>query len=172
VKKGTFFSFILYGWCNTSFISLCIITSSSLKILEFSSFLCYFHNYMLVLKGFVQFPSSLDVWKSMTSFDLRAYLFLYSEVSSFTSSSIFYPMLIFIYFIYFLLLCWVGLHCRIYKSSYNISNISCLNSPPPPFSFIHSCLASWNSFNRPHFSTYILMYTVFTLYSPSCTQDL
>jgi hypothetical protein len=29
--------------------------------------------------------------------------------------------------------CWVGVHCGIYKSSYNISY---LNSPPPPFSFI------------------------------------
>jgi hypothetical protein len=36
-------------------------------------------------------------------------------------------------FIYFfpLLLCWVGVHCGIYKGSYNVSNISYLNSPPP-----------------------------------------
>jgi hypothetical protein len=41
------------------------------------------------------------------------------------------------YFLFFLLLlCWVEIHCGIYKSSYNISNISFLNSPPPPFSFI------------------------------------
>jgi hypothetical protein len=32
-------------------------------------------------------------------------------------------------------LCWVGVHCGIYKTSYNVSNISHLNSPPPPFSF-------------------------------------
>jgi hypothetical protein len=30
----------------------------------------------------------------------------------------------------FLLLCWVGVHCGIYKSSYNVSNISYLNSLP------------------------------------------
>jgi hypothetical protein len=34
------------------------------------------------------------------------------------------------------LLCWVEVHCGIHKSSYNISNISYLNSPPPSFSFI------------------------------------
>jgi hypothetical protein len=30
----------------------------------------------------------------------------------------------------------LGVHCDIYISSYNKSNISDLNSPPPPFSFI------------------------------------
>jgi hypothetical protein len=40
-------------------------------------------------------------------------------------------------FLNVLLLCCVGLHCSIYKSSYNVSNISYLNLPPPPFSFIH-----------------------------------
>jgi hypothetical protein len=40
----------------------------------------------------------------------------------------------------------VGVHCGIYKSSYNISNISYLNSPSPPFSFIPSSSHSWNSF--------------------------
>jgi hypothetical protein len=34
--------------------------------------------------------------------------------------------------------CCAGVHCGIYKSSYNISNISKWNSPPPPFSFIPS----------------------------------
>jgi hypothetical protein len=34
-------------------------------------------------------------------------------------------------FIYlFILLSWVGIHCDIYKSSYNVLNISYLNSPP------------------------------------------
>jgi hypothetical protein len=32
-------------------------------------------------------------------------------------------------FSFFLLLCWVGVHCDIYKSSFNISDISYLNSP-------------------------------------------
>jgi hypothetical protein len=32
----------------------------------------------------------------------------------------------------------LGVHCGMYKSSYDISNISCLNSPPPSFSFILS----------------------------------
>jgi hypothetical protein len=36
------------------------------------------------------------------------------------------------FFVYsfILLLCWVGLHCGIYKCSYNISNLSYLNSSP------------------------------------------
>jgi hypothetical protein len=60
--------------------------------------------------------------------------------------------------------CWAGWgpHCGFYKSS---SNISYLNSCPPPFSFIHPY--SWNSFNRYHFSIYIHVNIVFALYSPS-----
>jgi hypothetical protein len=46
--------------------------------------------------------------------------------------------------IFFSLLCWVRVHCGIYKSSYTISNTSYLNSLPPLFSFItsypHSCI--------------------------------
>jgi hypothetical protein len=38
--------------------------------------------------------------------------------------------------LYFLLMCWVGVHSGINKSSYNISNISYLNSPLPPLFFI------------------------------------
>jgi hypothetical protein len=33
-------------------------------------------------------------------------------------------------------LCWVRIHCGIYKDFYNISNILYLNLPTPPFSFI------------------------------------
>jgi hypothetical protein len=40
------------------------------------------------------------------------------------------------FFFSFLLLYWVGTQCGIYKSSYNISNVSYLNSPTPWFSFI------------------------------------
>jgi hypothetical protein len=52
-----------------------------------------------------------------------------------------------------------------HKCSYNISNISCLNSPSPSFffslSFPHSC----NSFNRYHFSIHVN--TACALYLPS-----
>jgi hypothetical protein len=59
----------------------------------------------------------------------------------------------------------LGAHCGIYKSSYNISNISYWihslhHSPLSP------SLHSWNSFNRSHFSIYIHMYTVFAPNSP------
>jgi hypothetical protein len=86
-------------------------------------------------------------------------------------------------FFLFLLFFWIGLHHGIYKGSYNISNISYLNSPPPPFSFIshppnththahthtHTHTHhSWNSFNRYHFSIYIHVHTILP-YSPSYT---
>jgi hypothetical protein len=61
----------------------------------------------------------------------------------------------FIFLFFFLLLCWLRVHCGIHKCSYNMSNISYLNSP-----FHHSVLlplspsTSWNSFNRTHFHIY------------------
>jgi hypothetical protein len=69
----------------------------------------------------------------------------------------------------FLLLCWVGVHCGIYKSSYNIPNTSYVNLPPPSFSFILPSPHSWNSFNSYHLSIYTHVYTVFALYSSSHT---
>jgi hypothetical protein len=65
------------------------------------------------------------------------------------------------------LLCWVGIHCGIYKYSYNISNTSYLNSLPPSFYFISLSRHSWNSFDRYHFSVYIHAHTVLALYLPS-----
>jgi hypothetical protein len=70
-------------------------------------------------------------------------------------------------FIFFLLLCWVGVHCSIYKSSYNISNVSYLNTPPQLLSLIPPSTDSWNSFNKYHFCilhrcVYIIC-TIFTL---------
>jgi hypothetical protein len=47
-----------------------------------------------------------------------------------------YPMFSNLFKISFLL-CWVGIHCDIYKSSYNISNVSYLNSPLQQISFFH-----------------------------------
>jgi hypothetical protein len=58
-------------------------------------------------------------------------------------------------------------HCGIYNSSYNVSNISYLNLAPPPLSFISLLTNSWDSFNRYHFSFYIHVYTVFEPNSPS-----
>jgi hypothetical protein len=40
----------------------------------------------------------------------------------------------------FIIIIVLEVHCDIYKSSYNISNISYMISPPPPFSFISSPL--------------------------------
>jgi hypothetical protein len=61
-----------------------------------------------------------------------------------------------------------GVHCGIYKSSYNASNILYLNSLPRPtlLCFIPSPPDSWNSFNRYHFCIYLHVYTSFALYSP------
>jgi hypothetical protein len=72
------------------------------------------------------------------------------------------------YFFY----CCAGVHCGIYKSSYNISSISYSNSFPQLFSFISSSPYSWNSFNRSHFSIYIHVYRVFAPCSPFYTFSL
>jgi hypothetical protein len=66
---------------------------------------------------------------------------------------------------FFLLLCCVGVHCSIYKGSYNVSNISYLNSPPALLSISFLSPNSWNSFNRYHFCIYVYVYTLFALYS-------
>jgi hypothetical protein len=64
---------------------------------------------------------------------------------------------------FFLLLCWVGVHCGIYKSSYNVSNIlyTLLYFPSPH---------SWNGFNRYIFCVCTHVYTffcfIFTLLLP------
>jgi hypothetical protein len=42
----------------------------------------------------------------------------------------------YIAFLFFLIFIVLGVHCGVYKSSYNMSNISYWNSPPPSFSFI------------------------------------
>jgi hypothetical protein len=59
-----------------------------------------------------------------------------------------------------------GVHCDIYESSYNVSNISYLNSPPPSFSFISPFpFLEWfqqESFLHLHTCVYIF-YTIFTL---------
>jgi hypothetical protein len=47
---------------------------------------------------------------------------------------------LFFFIIIIFLLCWVGVHCSIYKGSYNVSNISFLNLPLPLLSFIPSPL--------------------------------
>jgi hypothetical protein len=54
----------------------------------------------------------------------------------------------------------VGIHCGIYKSSYNMSNISYLNSPPPLFSFILPSPHTWNRyyFKLTYMSTQYLHY--------------
>jgi hypothetical protein len=74
----------------------------------------------------------------------------------------------FIYLLsYFLLLSWVWIHCSIYKSSYNLSN---LNSPPPPLSFIHSSPDSWKFQQVPilHLHTgYVHTVYVYTVVVPN-----
>jgi hypothetical protein len=70
-----------------------------------------------------------------------------------------------------LLLCWVGVHCDIYKGSYNVSTMSYLNSPLLPVVLYPPLPHSWNSFNRYpflifHLHSYIyILCTLFTLLS-------
>jgi hypothetical protein len=48
------------------------------------------------------------------------------------------------YFIFkfFKLLCWVWVHCNIYKRSYNVSNISYLNSPLNKIRIIYHAISN------------------------------
>jgi hypothetical protein len=76
----------------------------------------------------------------------------------------------------FLLLCW-GVHCGIYESSYSLSNISYLNSPPPSFSFIlypaSPFLKQFSQVSFFHLHTCRhRIYTIFTLPSSFPTSSL
>jgi hypothetical protein len=70
-------------------------------------------------------------------------------------------------FVFFFYCCagW-GVHCSIYKGSYNKSNILYLNSAPPLLLFIPP-LNSWNTFSRYHFYTVIHVHILFSPYSSS-----
>jgi hypothetical protein len=65
-------------------------------------------------------------------------------------------------FLFFIVL---GVHCSIYKSSYNIFNVLYLNSHPPHHSLSSPFPHTWKSLNRHHFSIYIFMYIIFAPYS-------
>jgi hypothetical protein len=71
------------------------------------------------------------------------------------------------YLFIYLLFSSVGVHCSIYKSSYNVSNTSYFNSSPSLLSYIPSSPDSGNSFNMYHFWIYIYVYTLFAQYSSS-----
>jgi hypothetical protein len=91
---------------------------------------------------------------------------MYVDPLSMSKKNTYYLKLILFLIIQFIIFyCSVGVHCGIYKNIYNISNISYFNSPPPSFSFFSSSLHFWNSFSRYHFSIYMHVYTIFTLYS-------
>jgi hypothetical protein len=63
---------------------------------------------------------------------------------------------------------WGKVHCDIYKSSCNVSNIPYLNSLPPPFSFIPILFLEW--FQQVSFLPWSIhvhiFHSVFTLLSP------
>jgi hypothetical protein len=44
---------------------------------------------------------------------------------------------------------------------YNVSNISCMNSPPQLFFLTSAPLDSWSSFNTYHFCIYLHVYTFY-----------
>jgi hypothetical protein len=67
-----------------------------------------------------------------------------------------------------LLLCWVGVHCYIYTSSHNVSNISYMNSFSLLLSFILPSLNSWSSYNR-NFCTYIIFLHLYSCVHTFCT---
>jgi CBS domain containing-hemolysin-like protein len=70
----------------------------------------------------------------LSSFSLFLFSSLFFEVA--LCGCVFNLLFGFVFFHTFILLFSVGIYCEIYKGSYHMSNISYLNSPPLPFSFI------------------------------------
>jgi hypothetical protein len=74
-----------------------------------------------------------------------------------TDWSSLYMFFFFLLVFFSLLLCWMGVHCVIYKGSYSVSTISHLKSPPPPvpgivttgiifaFTHVYPCFALYSS---------------------------
>jgi hypothetical protein len=78
------------------------------------------------------------------------------------------PLLFYIVNIRFILFIIVlgGVHCVLYKDSYNVSNISYLNSPPPPLSFIPPSLISGTTSTSIIFAfTYYCFLNIFSVTS-------
>jgi hypothetical protein len=73
----------------------------------------------------------------------------------------------FLLFFFSFIVVLIGVHCGIYKGSYNVPTTAYLNSTLSPFPFIPLSLDSWNRFNRYHFCIYIHIYTFFAPYSLS-----
>jgi hypothetical protein len=67
------------------------------------------------------------------------------------------------YFFFFFYYCCAGWgYIEVFtKLSYNVSNVSFLNSPPSLLSFIPPSPNFWNSFNRYYFCIHIHVYTLF-----------
>jgi hypothetical protein len=63
--------------------------------------------------------------------------------------------------IYFCILWCAEVHCAIYIGHYNVSNVSYMNWPPQPFSFISPSPDSWKSFNRYTFYIFLHVYTFY-----------
>jgi hypothetical protein len=75
----------------------------------------------------------------------------------------------------FLLFCSIGVHCGIYKSFYTLSNISYMNSPPPPLFFLpchHPFMEQFQQVSFLHLHTCVhSICKVFTLLYPLPTMS-
>jgi hypothetical protein len=74
-----------------------------------------------------------DTFADMNSLHINLRFFCSYLLQREIKSRVVFSLTLSFCFILFLLLCWVGIHGGIYKGSYNISNISYLNSP------LHHC---------------------------------
>jgi hypothetical protein len=89
--------------------------------------------------------------------DVFYLLFIYFCVAGLSLNKFFYFFLI--YFLYYHIIVVLGVHCDIYKNSYNVSvefTLSIILLYPPSSH-------SWNSFIRPHFSIFICDFLNFFL---------
>jgi hypothetical protein len=111
----------------------------------------------------IKLPLALTVSRSQHSLFSYSKSVTYKIVSRINLLIILDKSSIFYFFIFVL-----GVHCGIYRSSDNVSNMSYVmhplhHSPLSPSSYF------WNTFKSSHFSIYIYVYTVFAPYSPSYT---
>jgi hypothetical protein len=104
---------------------------------------------------------------SLLYFLILSSFFVSSDPIPFSKSLFFvYRSWIFMFFVYYCCAGWGYL--GIYKSYYNLSNISHLNSSPSPFSLNPTLPHSWNSFNGYHF-LFVCLHTHYLYYIHSLT---
>jgi hypothetical protein len=120
-----------------------------------------FHNDGLHGIIYTKISKVFCILKSRSIKPLAIFFFL---INCFMYNGIYDLIRILEFFFYFLLLCWVGVHCGLYKS---LTIYQTYHSRVHPSTILFHSSYFWNSFTTYHISTYIHVYTVFVPYSRS-----